>query len=877
MKFHRSLKSTSRNWLWEMLTELGHVVRQSIADSWLTRIGLATTGALTVLFLWTRIVNILTTQGFGPHGACLLWLPGLITLYAGSDSAIGLAYVSISATLISLVYTTRHTIPFRWVFVAFGIFIIACGATHFLDVWTLWVPVYWLLGMVKLLTALASMITALALPPLVPKVASLIRLAHASDEHKRQLEQAHHELEMLYKKSQELDRLKTTFFANVSHELRTPLTLILGPTRGLLATPHLTGEQQQALEVVQRNALTLLKQVNDLLALAQCDMGQMTLNAAQTDLVPLLRECTAHFAALAKDRLLTFTVDSPSSVSAFLDAEKIQHICLNILSNAFKFTPAGGVIRCILSQEGNEGILTVQDSGPGIRPEQRQAIFERFRQGDDSLARQFGGTGLGLAIVKEFVDLHQGSIAVEDAPEGGALFTIRLPLGTQLFAEQVSELSQVPASQVLFSPVSVVSAQEAEPEPGWPAESSQAEVPDDSRPLVLVIEDHQDMAHLLVTILRQVYRVAVARDGQNGLVKALTLNPDLILCDLMMPHMSGEQFIRQARTHHTLDAIPLMVLSARADDTLRVQLLREGVQEYLVKPFFPEELRVRTANLIAMKQARQVLQQEVATQNQSLVLLATEVAVRKRESQQALTALQHVNEQLAQASQLQRNFVAIVSHEFRTTLTGIQGFSDIMRQEQLSQQEIQEYAADIFAEATRLSRMITNLLDLERMKSGRMSLLLERININALLKETLKHFQPATSEYPIEFQLDETLPECMGDRDKLVQVVTNLLSNAVKYSPRGGAILLGSQVEAEMARVWIQDHGIGIPPEALEGVFISYSRVEAEPTRYIKGSGLGLSIARQIIQMHGGRIWAESSLGLGSRFCFTIPLAKAFD
>jgi signal transduction histidine kinase len=316
-----------------------------------------------------------------------------------------------------------------------------------------------------------------------------------------------------------------------------------------------------------------------------------------------------------------------------------------------------------------------------------------------------------------------------------------------------------------------------------------------------------------------------------------------------------------------------MILSARADDTLRVQLLHEGVQEYLVKPFFPEELRVRVANLIAMKQARQVLQLEVATQNQSLVILAREVALGKRESQQALEALQRANEQLAHAGQVQRNFVAIVSHEFRTALTSIQGFSDLMCDETFSQEEIKEYAADIRAEARRLSRMIADLLDLERMKSGRMSLTLERLNLNALIREVIEHFRPIAPGHTFGLQLDGALPECEGDRDKLTQVVTNLISNAIKYSPGGGEILVMSQVEQGMAQVRVQDDGIGIPPEALEEVFDPYSRIEAGTTRYIKGTGLGLSIVRQIIQMHGGHIWVESCFGHGSCFHFTIPLA----
>ena len=873
MKAHDPQQSPNRGLLWEMLTELGRVVQQSLADSWVARIGLATTATIALLFIWTRLVNLLATQGFGPHGECLLWLPGLITLYVGSDSLIGLAYVSISVTLIYLVYAARRTIPFQWVFVAFGIFIIACGATHFLDVWTLWVPVYWLLGTVKLLTALASVTTALALPPLVPRVLALIHLARVSDERKRQLEQAHRELEALYEKSQDLDLLKTLFFANVSHELRTPLTLILGPTRMLLAAQHLTEEQRHGLEVVHRNALTLLKHVNDLLALTQLDMGKMALNTTEVDLARLLRECAAHFEALAQDRQVAFTVENPASVPACLDAEKFQRICLNLLSNAFKFTPAGGRIRCVLSREGERGILIVQDSGPGIRPEMRQAIFERFRQGEDGLTRRFEGTGLGLAIVKEFVELHGGAITVGDTAEGGACFTVELPLEASASAQsRPAQLQPAVAEELVCAPLPDLSLEPRQKE--GREQACQIRPTEGGQALVLVIEDHRDMACFLVDILAPEYRVVVAGDGQDGLEQALILQPDLMLCDVMMPRMSGEQFVAQVRAQRALDGVPIMILSARADDALRVQLLREGIQEYLVKPFFPEELRVRTANLIAMKQARQVLQQEVITQNQGLVLLAKEVAQRKREGQQMLEALQRANEQLAHASQVQRNFVAIVSHEFRTALTSIQGFSDLMCNERLSPEEIKECAADIHAQAKRLSRMITDLLDLERMKSGRMSLTLEPVDLNALIGEVLELLRPTAPSHTFDLQLDSTLPTCLGDRDKLAQVVTNLLSNAIKYSPDGGVVVVGSQVEEGLAQIWVQDQGIGIPPQALEEVFAPYARIDTGATRYIKGTGLGLSIARQIIQMHGGHIWVESSLGQGSRFHVTISLAR---
>jgi signal transduction histidine kinase len=824
-----------------------------------------------LLLVWSRLVNVFTTQGFGPHGGCLLWLPSLITLYVGSDTLIGLSYVSISATLIYLVATTSRTIPFQWVFVAFGIFIIACGTTHFLDIVTLWIPVYWLLGTVKLLTALASVITALSLPPLIPRVVALIHLARLSEERQRQVEQAHRELEALYAQSQDLDRLKTAFFANISHELRTPLTLILGPTHMLLSDQQVKAEHRHALEVVQRNALTLLKHVNDVLVLLQLERGQMRLHVTTVDLTELVRSCVAHFELLVEARHLRLTVEGSPSVQGCLDAEKVQRICLNLLSNACRFTPVGGQIRCGVTQEGERVFITVQDSGPGVRPELRRVIFERFRQGEEGLSRRFGGTGLGLAIVKELVELHGGTIQVDDAPEGGALFTVALPFQAPASTLQEPAMPAPPLAEELIAPLlsEQVRVPETDLEP-----TSQMEPTESTQPLVLILEDHLDMAHFLREILAPLYRVVVAGNGEEGLEKTLSLQPDLLLCDLMMPRLSGEQFVAQVRKHRALDAIPIMILSARADDALRVQLLREGVQDYLVKPFFPEELRVRLANLLTTKQARQVLQQEVATQHQSLVLLAEAVARSKRESQQALAELQTAHAQLAHANQVQRNFVAIVSHEFRTALAGIEGFSELMSEEALPPEAVKEYAADILTQARRLSPMIADLLDLERMKSGHMSLSLAPVDLDALIREVIEPLRLNAPAHRFVLQFEGTSPMCLGDRDKLGQVLGNVLSNAVKYSPDGGDIIVGSQVLQEMAQVWVQDEGIGIPPDALEEVFVPYCRIEAGTTHYIKGTGLGLSIARQLIQMQGGRIWVESHQGQGSRFTFTIPLVR---
>lgn len=255
-----------------------------------------------------------------------------------------------------------------------------------------------------------------------------------------------------------------------------------------------------------------------------------------------------------------------------------------------------------------------------------------------------------------------------------------------------------------------------------------------------------------------------------------------------------------------------------------------------------------------------------------------ELAERKwaeSELARALTALQTADEQRNHMNKMQSDFVSIVNHEFRTTLTGIQGFSELMRDEEFGFQEIKEYAADINADARRLSRMINQLLDLDQMRSGQVLLHLEQINLNAIIMDVVDRVRPATTQHRFRHQLDNMLPLLSGDRTRLIQVVTNLVENAVKYSS-SGEILLVSELEGEIAHVRVQDQGVGIPLEALERVFDPYyCRIESETPRYVKGTGLGLPIVRQIVQMHAGKTWAESNLGEGSVFHFTIPFATA--
>jgi two-component system, sensor histidine kinase and response regulator len=227
---------------------------------------------------------------------------------------------------------------------------------------------------------------------------------------------------------------------------------------------------------------------------------------------------------------------------------------------------------------------------------------------------------------------------------------------------------------------------------------------------------------------------------------------------------------------------------------------------------------------------------------------------------------------LERLSRLKSEFMSMVSHEFRTALTGIQGFSELMSSEEVAPVEVKEFAGDINADALRLNRMITEMLDLDRIESGRMAMHMAPVDLNRLLSDAVERARMTTEKHDIVIALDSALPMVQGDADRLTQVVTNLLSNAIKYSPEGGQIAVTSRLDGANAEVSIRDHGQGIPAEFITRIFGRYERYDGGKNQPV-GTGLGLAITQQILQLHSGRIWVESTPGQGSDFKFALPIA----
>lgn len=406
---------------------------------------------------------------------------------------------------------------------------------------------------------------------------------------------ANEKVTQLYEKTLRLDELKTQFFANVSHELRTPLTLILGPVSSMLAATDSDIGFRRELEIVERNARLLYRQVSDLLDVAKLEAGGMTLTYVNTELSGIVRFVASHFENRAVEQEITFRVETPpEDVWAQVDTEKYSRILLNLLANAFKFTQSGGEIVVTLDALEGESILRIRDNGPGIPEEKWEMIFERFSQVDGGTERRYGGTGLGLAIVREFAGLHGGTAMAMEAPGGGALFTVTLPL---LAPENVTVLDGNVVNEELFGQFVPAVEPLRSDCIGSICNSATA-----SAPLILVVEDNPDMNGYISKMLGRHYRVASAFDGEEGFTLANSLKPDLLITDMMMPRMNGERLVQALRSKPEMNSLPIIMLSAKADDALRVHLLENGVQDYLTKPFSDAELLARVGVFMAERQ-----------------------------------------------------------------------------------------------------------------------------------------------------------------------------------------------------------------------------------------------------------------------------------
>ncbi len=482
----------------------------------------------------------------------------------------------------------------------------------------------------------------------------------------------------------ELDRLKSRFFANISHEFRTPLTLILGPVEQILGEV-IEERARPKLRLVQNNAQRLLGLINQLLDLSKLESGKMQLRAAEGDLVAFLQNLAVSFAPLAERKRIALRFEAKEKkLLVYFDRDKAEKIFSNLLSNAIKFTPEGGSVTVEMGKAGDGesgrvgereihpvtpsptlqvtlspslplafAFVTIKDTGIGIPAEKLPHVFDRFYQVDASPTRAYEGTGIGLALVKELVELHRGTVSVISAEGQGSTFTVALPLGKDHLApEEVLEVAEqysvssdreakIEDSGLKIVDEATIGQQQATSDQ-HPASSHEHPATSNEQPdLILLVEDHAEMRRFVRQELEPAYRVHEAGDGEAGWEKALEAIPDLMISDVMMPKMNGYELCRRLKTDERTSHIPVILLTAKADQPDKLAGLETGADDYLSKPFDRQELVARVKNLIAL---RRKLRERFARQ---LTLKPSEVTVESRDEAFLQRALAVMEEQIS--------------------------------------------------------------------------------------------------------------------------------------------------------------------------------------------------------------------------------------
>lgn len=409
----------------------------------------------------------------------------------------------------------------------------------------------------------------------------------------------------------ELDQLKSELFTNIAHEFRTPLTVILGMAEQIKTAPE--DWLDKGVTMIRRNGGQLLHLVNELLELRQLEAGKLRLNAIHANVVPYIKYMAESFRPMmeSKDLMLHLLLSKDELLMDY-DPERLLTIVSNLLSNAIKYTPSGGHIYLQLDQATESKIageapsahlkLSIKDSGIGIAEEDLPNLFERYFQADigaealESLGSgQLARSGVGLAFAAQLAQLMGGAIEVDSKLGEGSIFTLWLPIKNEQEQGEVKSSTKDLVKEIAsFSSLDAVESILTD----TPAASS-------DKPLLLLVEDNADIREYLISILSNDYQLQVAKDGEQGIEMALAQIPDAIISDVMMPKKDGlelcDSLKNDARTSH----IPILLLTAKADDLSRIEGLKRGADAYIGKPFKPEELKIRLEQQLALRKRLQ--------------------------------------------------------------------------------------------------------------------------------------------------------------------------------------------------------------------------------------------------------------------------------
>lgn len=683
-------------------------------------------------------------------------------------------------------------------------------------------------------------------------------LRHQLDENRRELEASNLKLV-------EMDKAKTNFFANISHELRTPLTLLIGPLDRLRrhrdAPPP--EERGELLDIMQQNAMRLMRLINDLLNLVRLDSGALQLKPEEVELQPYFEGICRSVHAMARERKLDFAwqIDDGGRPRGNLDREKVEKILLNLLFNAIKFTPPGGSITMRARRDDELVRIEVEDTGQGIAAEEIANIFDRFWQAETASNRRYRGVGLGLALVRDLARLHGGEAEAISKVGQGTTMRVSLdasvPLPKAAPAPAEGESSKVDTKwleelyrRAEFFPSDLQAERIVSGAPATGDGDGDGE--HDSRPSILIADDEPEMMRFLRSQLRRRYRIDEAHNGAEALEIAAQRRHHLILLDYMMPKIDGIEATRRLRQMPNRRSVPIIILTARADEESKFEALDAGATDFLTKPFSSTELLARCRNLAAVHEMQQQLEDRTRKLEEALELIKqTEVQMVQ---QAKMASLGQLSAGLLHEVNNPLNFATASIHLLRKRLAA----SALPDSEKL-----EKPLTDLHDGIRRVSAIVSSLREFAHPDSSRFS----KTNVVTALNTAIRFVQIPASEISLQQDI-EGAPAIRGNQNQLVHLFINLLQNSVdslrEKGGEGREIRIRCRQEGEEVWLAFEDNGKGISRDAMTRIFDAFFTTK----KVGQGVGLGLSICHRIVQQHGGKIDVQSEEG--EWCCFTM-------
>lgn len=681
-------------------------------------------------------------------------------------------------------------------------------------------------------------------------------------------------------KLKELDQIKNRFFANISHELRTPLTLLLSPLESMMhsTSKQFDGQTRSLMSIMHGNGMRLLKLINDLLDLVRLESGRMEVKREPLEMNAFVRGLMGAAQQMADSKGLKLeTTVQPDLGPLMVDSNKLEKTILNLVFNALKFTPKGGTVALRVQRQDEQLVIEVEDTGVGISEKNLPHVFDRFWQADNSSKRKYQGVGIGLSLVKELTEVQGGSVSVKSQEGKGTTFAVNLPFIKAETAPlpKADEKAEVKPAEAAASPATETAPAQSEE---WltnlyrRAELFQTasltnETSQPSKVLengngqtrLLVADDEPDMLRFLKSQLENHYQVIQAVDGQQAVERATAQLPDIILLDMNMPEKDGLQVCRELRAQASTREIPIIILTARADEQTKLESLSAGADDFLCKPFSTSELHVRVKNLVDSHHFKQKL----AKQNDALAKTIDQL----KETETILVQ----TEKMASLGRMSAGIMHEINNPLNYASTGLYTLRNKARFLSPEQQaEYSEVLHEVEEGITRVKHIVTDLKSFTHPDTENV----DAVEIAPILTSALRFL---SSEWKDKITIEQKVPGALvihGNRNKLLQVFVNILQNSLdairrkQYGPgEQPTICIEARDEGDKTILTFRDNGEGMDETTISKAFDPFFTTKEVG----EGMGLGLTICYRIIKEYDGRVTVNSERGKFCEFRLEFP------